>query len=533
LNQGPFGELWRAEDSEGRPRRALCLLNFVQYDARLIAHLQALRDPVLPPTEVHWSPAERLVVLTDCYEKTLRERFDECRAAGKPGIPRAELLPLMRSVAEALDALDARHGLPHLGINPRNLLIDGSKLWLCDFGLIPLVWLPTGQSAGVVNNRYAAPELFDRRPSRTADQYSLAVIYAEMLTGVHPRPQRSGSGVHRRPTIPAITGSRSGTTNRTVRTDVDLLPASDRDVVMKALALDPEKRYESCTAFLAALEESDRQVSGSQLYDSLPPVIPFASLMGEPAPPDTCLPGVGELVASLTLPDSRSICGPQNSRYLLLPNGTWEYRFPLQLFPGAMKLKVEGLRDHWRAQLVREASDAYRFQFELDESRPGFWEKSRKEKRRLEIEIRIDPPIGPQVRVTEATVTVRCNGDDRAQNDRILATMAPKVFDSVRLYFQATQEHRGRDRSPLRQPIRIYPILPDLEFGEVLDAVCLNVSPGGIGFQAAKRPQTDTLYLHLYAAPQALGYALLAKVARVVESPEGLEIGATFPGLGR
>ena len=34
--------------------------------------------------------------------------------------------------------------------------------------------------------RYAAPELFTSALSRHCDQYSLALVYAEMLTGVHP-----------------------------------------------------------------------------------------------------------------------------------------------------------------------------------------------------------------------------------------------------------------------------------------------------------------------------------------------------------
>jgi serine/threonine protein kinase len=527
LNQGPFGDLWRAEDSEGHPKRAMCVLNFVQYDARLIAHLQALRDPALPNTEVHWSPAERLVVLTDAHEKTLRERFDESRVAGKPGIPRAELLPLLRSAAEALDALDARHGLPHLGVNPRNLLIDGTRLWVCEFGLIPLVWLPTGQSAAVLNGRYAAPELFDRRPSRTADQYSLALIYAEMLTGIHPRPPRTGSGMLRRP---GKSGSRSSTTVRTIRTDVDLLPASDREVILKALSTDPEKRFESCTAFVEALEQAGQLPNEPDLYDSLPPVIPFASLMGEPAPPDTILPCMGDFISSLTIPDPRSICGPQNARYFVQRDGSWEYRFPLQLFPGAMKLKIDGLRDHWRARLLSQHGDAYRLQIDIDEVRPTFRERGKKPTRQLVIDVRVDPPIGSETRMTEATVLVRCfGGDDRAQNERVLTTMAPRVFDSVRLYFQATQEQRIRGRLPLTQPIRIYPILPDLEFGELIEGTCHNVSQGGIGFQVPKRPESDVLYLHLYASPQALAYAVLAKVARVLETGAGIEIGAMFP----
>src|SRR5262249_47037575 len=137
---------------------------------------------------------------------------------------------------------------------------------------------------------------------------------------------------------------------------------------------------------------------------------------------------------------------------------------------------------------------------DLDEVRPSFWERNKKPTKQIVIDVRVDPPVGSETRLTEATVLVRCfGGEDRAHNDRILTTMAPKVFDSVRLYFQATQEQRGRGRLPLSQPIRVYPILPDLEFGEVIEGTCHNVSPGGIGFQVPKRPASDVLYLHLYA----------------------------------
>src|SRR5262249_17128570 len=105
LGQNPMGDLWKAEDANGGLRRALCLLPFVRYDARLIGHLQALRDPALPHTEVHWSPAERLVVLVEMFEGTIREKFDRCVREGQRGIPRDELLALLRTAASALDAL--------------------------------------------------------------------------------------------------------------------------------------------------------------------------------------------------------------------------------------------------------------------------------------------------------------------------------------------------------------------------------------------------------------------------------------------
>ena len=43
-------------------------------------------------------------------------------------------------------------------------------------------------------------------------------------------------------------------TSRVVKIDLDLLPAHDRDVVARALADDPEKRFDSCTEFIEALE---------------------------------------------------------------------------------------------------------------------------------------------------------------------------------------------------------------------------------------------------------------------------------------
>jgi serine/threonine protein kinase len=530
LMQGPLGEVWRAEDSAGRPRRAFCLLNFVRYDARLIHHLQALHDPALPPTEVHWSPAERLVILTECSERTLRDRFEECLAEGRPGVPRAELLRLLRSAAEALDALHERHGLQHLGIHPRNLLIEGDRLWITEFGVVPLVWLPTGQSAATANGRYAAPELTGRRPTRTADQYSLALIYAEMLTGVNPRPQRAGpagSGAFRRP---GAASARATGVNRSGRLDVDLLPANDRDVVLKALCTEPERRFESCTAFVEALEQAGREKEPPDPCLTLPQVIPYASLLGEPAGPSTVLPDVERLVHDLIKPpEPRVVPGPSRARCSILPDGSWEFRFPLQLFPGAMKLKVEGFRQQWQARVVQKQGDSYRLQLDVEVPR-SFWQRCVQAARRVEVDIRVDPMLGPQTRLTEASVRVLCPGRQDEQTSRLLASLAPRLFESVRVYFQASQEQRTRERWSLSESVHVYPVLPELDLAEMISGVSQNISYGGVRIRLPQRPPTNHLYLHFHQAQAALGYAILARVARVQETDEGVELGALFPG---
>src|SRR5205809_164152 len=96
-------------------------------------------------------------------------------------------------------------------------------------------------------------------PTRHCDQYSLAVVYQELLTG----------------TRPFLGGSVQEIILQHLQTDPDLsaLPASDRPAVARALAKRPEDRFPSCTAFVKALR------GGSAEGSAAAP----ASLSGAPA----------------------------------------------------------------------------------------------------------------------------------------------------------------------------------------------------------------------------------------------------------
>jgi hypothetical protein len=108
--------------------------------------------------------------------------------------------------------------------------------------------------------------------------------------------------------------------------------------------------------------------------------------------------------------------------------------------------------------------------------------------------------------------------------------MAPLIFDSVRLYFQTSPEQRQRERWPFTQPVRIYPVLPDLEVADVIEGVSQNISLGGIRVRIPTRPPTDHLYLHLHADAHTQDYAILSRIMRVAETDEGFEVGAMFLG---
>ena len=315
LGQNPLGEYWLARDGEGREFRALCSFGATVADENLMQRLRAVRHAVLPPCGVLRASSDRLALVTCFYGGTLRDRFDACRAAGLAGIPRAELLGYLRSAAEVLDILYDQWKVPHLGLNPRNLLVDRGRVWMADYGLVQLLWLPGGQSAALLNPRYAAPELSTGTYGTAADQYSLALIYAEMLSGYHPQNRRvaTKSGPIRRSGM-----RRSDMQQASGKIDLDMVVASDRDILAHALDADPAQRFASCSALVAALETAIDERARVDFASAVPRVISCARLLGERPPEGLLVPGVGQLLAELPIRAPFRVIAPGAEKLPLL-----------------------------------------------------------------------------------------------------------------------------------------------------------------------------------------------------------------------
>ena len=122
------------------------------------------------------------------------------------GIPRDELLKYIRNAADALDYLSDEHGLQHLDIKPENLLMVSGHVKVADFGLIKDLQEASQSLMSGMTPAYAAPELFDGRPGTKSDQYSLAIVYQEMLTSLRPFPgttpaQLAAQHMHGKPNL--------------------------------------------------------------------------------------------------------------------------------------------------------------------------------------------------------------------------------------------------------------------------------------------------------------------------------------------
>ena len=156
-------------------------------------------------------------------------------------------------VCEAAKGLHHAHeqNLLHRDVKPSNILVaggaEGERVLVADFGLARTV-----EDAATVTETgwractpaFAAPEvLAGRAVDRRADIYSLGATLLALLTGSNPNGHA--------PTPEGTSTVRDNPELTRVRPDVP--PALD-DVIARAMAADPRRRYQTCTEFARAVE---------------------------------------------------------------------------------------------------------------------------------------------------------------------------------------------------------------------------------------------------------------------------------------
>jgi hypothetical protein len=257
LGSGGFGEVWKCEAPGGLFKAIKFVygnLNSMdvegvraEQELHALQRVKEVRHPFVCSLDRIEVVEGELVIVMELAEKTLHDLYLECQAAGLIGIPRDNLIRYLRDVAEALDYMNEKHNLQHLDIKPRNLFLIADRIKVADFGLVKHLerQSPSGLLGGVTP-LYAPPETFNGKISERSDQYSLAIVYQELLTGQRPF---AGKNVRQ-------------LAQQHMQEDPDLrsLPEAERPIVGRALAKDPAKRFPNCMAFLAALYRARQPV---------------------------------------------------------------------------------------------------------------------------------------------------------------------------------------------------------------------------------------------------------------------------------
>jgi hypothetical protein len=156
----------------------------------------------------------------------------------------------VRIVGRVAAALEAAHGvgLVHRDLKPTNILLEGDRVYLSDFGLAASTdTVPGEQLSDLVGGiEYAAPELLDNAPpDPRTDVYGLGCVLYEMLTGSVPFPPESLAISSQAP------GAQDPVPASKLRRD---LPAAIDAVLRRALATVPADRYRTPAEFVAAVE---------------------------------------------------------------------------------------------------------------------------------------------------------------------------------------------------------------------------------------------------------------------------------------
>jgi hypothetical protein len=296
IGSGGYGEVWKAH-APGGLLKAVKFVYGSLNDRRASRELRAL-NRIKEARHAFLLSIERIevidgnvIIITELADQSLKQCFAKRTVHGQCGLPREELLNYLRDAADALDYIYENYSLQHLDIKPENLLLVGNRAKVADFGLIKNLYDRSASLIEGLTPIYSPPELFAGKPNRNSDQYSLAIVYQEMLTGKLPfdgttAAHLAAQHLHDPPVLSA-------------------LPKSDQPIIARALSKDPDKRFRSCRALINALVKARGEESierrGRQTTSSPEPLKtePLGQGQFEIAPPQATTCGPVECLAQL------------------------------------------------------------------------------------------------------------------------------------------------------------------------------------------------------------------------------------------
>lgn len=262
LGSGSFGAVYKAKDLRRNDLVAVKVMEpFKRQDEIFqfldeVNNLVRLQHPHIVPIrngKIDSKTKIPYIAMQFAPNGTLRSRH-------KPGeqLPLATVVQYVSQIADALQFAHNDH-LIHRDIKPENVLVGPNDgLWVSDFGISmsTATFLKAINSTVPVNTAgtlyYMAPEQFLGDLDKAIDQYALAIMAYEWLSGYPPFTIKGPidpimafqilRDKHMNMPVPPLHDKRSD------------IPSQVEAVIMKALAKKPEERYASVREFAQALD---------------------------------------------------------------------------------------------------------------------------------------------------------------------------------------------------------------------------------------------------------------------------------------
>jgi outer membrane protein assembly factor BamB/serine/threonine protein kinase len=259
LGGGGFGHVYLAEPIHGGSQVAIKILQIrltERDDLRTFlneARTMRLKHPhIIPLLDFGLSYEDTpFLVMEYAANGTLRQRH-----------PKGTRVPLHIAVTYAIQmasALQYAHDahVIHRDVKSANMLLRADNtLLLSDFGIATTAYSTNSLNAtrevgGTVP--YMAPEQLRGKPRPQTDQYALAVVVYEWLTGYCPFQG----------TVVEIVLQHTTKAPPSLCEQVPTVPREVEEVLFKALAKDPQQRFASIQAFADALQQTSQMQTSS------------------------------------------------------------------------------------------------------------------------------------------------------------------------------------------------------------------------------------------------------------------------------
>ncbi|MBZ0114546.1 MAG: serine/threonine protein kinase [Thermoanaerobaculia bacterium] len=254
LGEGGYGVVYAARDTVLRQEVALKILHrrrsamrsLTRFRRELQVSFDVVHPNLLRLRDLNWDHGDLFLVMDRIQGTDLRRRLH------KGPLAVDEATAVVRQILIGLGALH-RKGFVHRDLKPGNVLLDGSRVVLADFGLAQPVTgagesRVTDSDAVVGTLEYLAPEQLCGAPASAAsDLYACGLLFHQMLTGRLPFERLAGRAALRRRLLGGTPRLDFGEAS---------VPAWLARLIARLLELHPEDRYASADE---VLEDLDRR----------------------------------------------------------------------------------------------------------------------------------------------------------------------------------------------------------------------------------------------------------------------------------
>jgi serine/threonine protein kinase len=293
LGAGGIGEVYKVRHNISHRIEALKVLRAgspesTERFAREIRVLASLSHPNIAGLHTAFRQGEHLLMVMEFVEgETLDARLR------RSGLNLSQSIDYISQVLSALMYAHAQ-GVIHRDIKPSNIMLTANnRVKLLDFGLALDSFQPGLTAAGWVMGslHYMSPEqVMAKKVDARSDLYSLGATLYESLTGKVPIDGESQYTImtghlQQQPIAPSVVNTN--------------IPGKLSDIVLKALAKNPDDRFQSAEDFLSALKNTG--LNTTQLQQ-------FVAVKGAHSSP--AMPVVASGVAAsgvATLPPSKQV----------------------------------------------------------------------------------------------------------------------------------------------------------------------------------------------------------------------------------